>query len=88
MWFQHDGAASHFARQVRKHLAANYNDHRIGRSWPVANPPRSPDLTPMDFFLWGHIKTSIFTSPVDSEDDLIARVVEAAATIRQQLGIF
>jgi len=43
-------------------------------------PSRSPDLTPLDYFLWGYIKALINTSPVDSEDDLIARIVEAAAT--------
>jgi len=42
----------------------------------------------MDLFLWGHIKTLIYTSPVDSEEDLIARIVELAATIRQHPGIF
>ena len=31
----------------------------------------------------GHIKALIYTSPVDSEKDLIAHIVEAAATIRQ-----
>jgi len=82
MRFQHDGAAGHFAGQVRKHLTATYGDHWIGRGWPVACPPRSPDLTPMDFYLCGHIKTLIFMSPVDSKDDLIARIVKAAATTR------
>jgi hypothetical protein len=33
----------------------------------------------MDFFLRSHIKALIYISPVDSED-LIARIVEAAAT--------
>ena len=42
----------------------------------------------MDFFLWGHIKALIYTSPVDSEEDLIACIVEVAATIRQQPGTF
>jgi hypothetical protein len=32
------------------------------------------------FFLWDHIKALIYTLPVDSEEDLIARTVEAAAT--------
>jgi len=41
----------------------------------------------MDYFLWGRIKALIYTSPVDSEDDLIARIVEVAATITQQTGI-
>jgi len=52
----------------------------------VAWPPRSPDLTPLHFFQWGHIKALIDTLPFDSEVDLIARIVEA--TIRQQPGIF
>jgi len=42
----------------------------------------------MDFFLWGHIKALFYSSPVDSEKDLIDCMVEAAATIRQQPGIF
>jgi hypothetical protein len=52
-------------------------------SWP----PRSPDLIPMDF-LWNHIKALIYTLPVDSEEDHIACIVGAVATIRQQPGIF
>jgi len=42
----------------------------------------------MYFFLWGHIKALIYMSPVGSEEDLIARIVEAAASIRQQASIF
>lgn len=26
-------------------------------------PPRSPDLTPLDFFLWGHLKTVVYADP-------------------------
>jgi len=46
----------------------------------VALPTRLLDLTPMDFFLWGHI----YALPVDSEEYLIAHIVETVATIRQQ----
>jgi hypothetical protein len=35
-------------------LATNY-DCWIAQGGPVAWPPRLLDLTPMDFFLWGHI---------------------------------
>jgi hypothetical protein len=48
------------------------NDRWIGLGGPTAWPPRSPDFTPMDFFLWGHIKALIYKSPVDSEEDLIS----------------
>jgi hypothetical protein len=86
MWFHQDRATTHFARQVREHLTATYKDRWIERDGPVAWPPKLPDLTPMEFFLCGQIKNSIFTSPVDSEDDLIARIVKAAPTITQQPG--
>jgi hypothetical protein len=41
----------------------------------------------MEFFLWGHISTLIYMPPNDSEEDLIARIVESAATIRQHPDI-
>jgi hypothetical protein len=40
----------------------------------------------MEIFLWGHIESLIYTSPIHSEEDLIARIVEAAATIMQHPG--
>jgi hypothetical protein len=42
----------------------------------------------MEFFLWEHIKALIYTSSFASEEDLVASIVEIAATIRQQPGIF
>ena len=30
------------------------------RGGPVAWPPRSPDLTPLDYYLWGHTKTLVY----------------------------
>jgi hypothetical protein len=42
----------------------------------------------MDFFLWIHIKALIYASPVDSEEDLIIRIFEVAANIRQPPGTF
>jgi hypothetical protein len=63
-----------------QHFTASYNDPWNGWGGPMAWPPRSPYLTPMHFFLWGHIKAPIYTSPVDSEEDLIVHIVEAAGT--------
>ena len=30
-------------------------------------PPRSPDLTPLDFYLWGFIKTNVYTYPMPKD---------------------
>jgi len=52
VWFQHSRALTHFVRHVLEHLTATYNDRSLGWTGrPVAWPPRSPDLTPMGFFL-------------------------------------
>jgi hypothetical protein len=56
MWFQQDGAPPHFHRNVRQHLDDNFTNIWIGRGSNNLWPPRSPDLTPLDFFLVGLIK--------------------------------
>ena len=53
LWFQHDGAPAHFSLDVREYLNNVFPNPWSGRGGPVQWPPRSPDLTPMDFFIWG-----------------------------------
>jgi hypothetical protein len=48
--FQHDGAPALFCRQGTACLNQLYESRRIGRRGPIPWPPRSPDLTPRDFF--------------------------------------
>ena len=52
MWFQHDGAPPHFSLHVRELMDRRFEQRWIGRGGPIACPPGSPDLTPLDFFLW------------------------------------
>lgn len=48
-----DGVSAHFARDVRHYLDTRFPQW-IGRgSRSVAWPPRSPGLTPLDFFFCG-----------------------------------
>uniref|UniRef100_A0A2H1WMQ9 SFRICE_037792 n=1 Tax=Spodoptera frugiperda TaxID=7108 RepID=A0A2H1WMQ9_SPOFR len=47
----HDGAPLHVVRSVRERLSVMLEDRWIGRLGPQAWPPRSPDLTPLDFFV-------------------------------------
>ncbi|KAJ4435395.1 hypothetical protein ANN_18010 [Periplaneta americana] len=83
-----NGAPLHFDRCVRNHLNATFPDCWIGRGGPVPWPPRSPDLTPLDFFLWGDVKRFVYEIPIDTAEDLVARVVEAAHVIRDNVGLF
>jgi len=60
MTLQQDGAPAHFSVQVRTFLNENFPGW-IGRRGIVDWPPRSPDLTPCDFDLWGILKDRVFS---------------------------
>ena len=87
MWLQHDGAPAHFDRNVRNHLNVTYPNRWIGRGGPVLWPARSPDLTPLDYFLWGSMKALVYATPVTSEEDLITRVHGAIEILSRQLHL-
>ncbi|KAE9536207.1 hypothetical protein AGLY_007430 [Aphis glycines] len=57
---------AHYTIPVREYLDREYPGKWIGRRGPIEWPPRSPDLTPIDFFLWGHLKTVVYKTPNDN----------------------
>jgi hypothetical protein len=77
-----------FSRAVRDVLSNTYHDRCIGRGGPIARPPRSPDLNPLDFYVWGHQQTLVHAAPVGNEEALHYRIVDACQTIRNYPGIF
>lgn len=74
MWLMHDGAPPHFSRNVRNYLNNTFRDKWIGRSGPVSWPARSPDLTPMDFYVWGHMKALVYNTTINSTEELLNRI--------------
>lgn len=84
MYYQQDGAPAHFARQVRQHLDERFPGRWIGRGGPISWPPRSPDLTPLDYCLWGWFKEEVYKVKVDTRDALIQRIRNAAADIKER----
>lgn len=63
--WQQDGAPPHYSLLVRECLNSNF-DEWIGRRGTIDWPPRSCDLTPMDFSVWGIIKNKVFAErPLD-----------------------
>lgn len=83
-WYQHDGAPPHIARPVRERLTELFGDHWIGRYGPHAWPPRSPDLTPLDFFLWGHVKDRVFDRPCQTADEMRDKIEVVFEQLKQQ----
>ena len=70
MWFQQDGATSHTARITIDLLKGEFGERVISRNGPVKWPPRSCDLTPLDFFLRDHIKSLVYANKPATLDDL------------------
>jgi hypothetical protein len=56
MLFMHDGDPPHISHIARQYLNDHFPGKWIGRNGPLARPPRSPDLNPIDFYLCGHVK--------------------------------
>ncbi|GBO01718.1 hypothetical protein AVEN_3636-1 [Araneus ventricosus] len=44
-------------------------------------PSRSPDLTPMDFFLWGYLRKQVYATPPPTLQDLQRRITDACANV-------
>ncbi|CAH2004529.1 unnamed protein product [Acanthoscelides obtectus] len=77
-WFQLDGCPTHYSRIVRNWLDENYPERWIGRGGPVAWPPRSPDLNPLDFFVWGFLKEKVYQTPVTTRDMMLIDIIRNA----------
>lgn len=75
--FQLDGAPGHWSRFVREFLDEKFPSRWIGRGGPISWPPRSPDLTPPDFFLWGFIKDKTYAQDPKTTEDLRVAIKHA-----------
>lgn len=86
-WFMHDGAPPHFLISVRDHLTQKYGGHWIGRGGPVAWPARSPDLNPMDFCIWGYLKTLVYSHKINSIEELQQQIENGFQDIKNNHGL-
>ncbi|GFY27738.1 uncharacterized protein TNCV_242041 [Trichonephila clavipes] len=58
-----DGATSHTANPVKAFLIQTFGEDRIvSRRCRYPWSPRSPDLTPEHFWLWGYLKSRVYLS--------------------------
>ncbi|KAJ4444914.1 hypothetical protein ANN_06713 [Periplaneta americana] len=69
-FFQQDGTLPHFRLTVRELLNEVIHGCWIGSRDPVEWLPKSPDLTPLDFFLWGHFKSVVYSNRPRKLDEL------------------
>ena len=81
LWFQQDGCPAHWHRMAQAAADLLFPGKWIGRGGPVAWPPRSPDLTPLDFLLWGVIKEIVYRLKPTTRQDMKRRIREAIRSL-------
>jgi hypothetical protein len=66
-FYQQDGVTCHTSAASMAEIESFFPGRVISkRLWP----PRSPDLTPPDFFLWGHLKGRVYMNRPRTLEDL------------------
>ncbi|GFU56149.1 transposable element Tc3 transposase [Trichonephila clavipes] len=78
-------ATCHTARVTIDLLKDTFGDRLISRFGPVNWPPRSCDLTPLDYFLWGYVKSLVYADKPQTLDHLEDNIRRVIADIRPQM---
>lgn len=73
IWHQ-DGAPPHNVLPVVNYLNEKYETW-IGRNGPIQWPPNSPDLTPLDSFLWGFLKNKVYEHRSENIEEMRERLL-------------
>ncbi|GFV82685.1 transposable element Tc3 transposase [Trichonephila clavipes] len=85
LWFQQDGATCPTARATIDLLKDTFADRLISRFGPVNWPPRSCDLTTLDYSLWGYVKSLVYADKPQMLDQLEDNIRRVIADIRPQM---
>jgi hypothetical protein len=74
LWFMQDGAPAHNCNIVKAYLRQVFGDRVIAIGWDPEWAPRSPDVTPCDFFLWGFLKDRVYGDRLSDRQALKAKI--------------
>ena len=65
-------------------LQRNFQKRVISRKTQFEWAPHSPDLSPPDFFLWGHLKDRVYKTKPQTIADLKVRIREEIEAIEEE----
>lgn len=85
--WQQDGAPSHNIRSVVTYLNNHYNLW-IGRNGPIRWPANSPDLTPLDLFLWGYLKNKVYYDRPENINILRQKIEQETLLLQRENVVF
>ncbi|GBN28156.1 hypothetical protein AVEN_218069-1 [Araneus ventricosus] len=82
VWFEHDGAPLHKVSSVQQYIWDTFQQQVIEYGGCVEWPPHSPDLNPLDFFLWGYIKQRVYATPLPTLQKLRNRITDGSFHVK------
>ena len=82
IWCQQDGATWHTAEATLDVLRPVFEDRINSRRAFVVWPPRSCDLTPLEYYLWGTVKNKCYADQPVTIDALQDNIREAISEIQ------
>ena len=74
VYLQEDGATCHTSCKTIGLLREKFPGRVISRNGDYNWPPRSCDSTPLDFFLWGHVKDKVYADTPQSIQELKEKI--------------
>ena len=75
----------HTARAALTKLEGLFPGKLISKGGSVQWPPRLPDLTIPDFFLWRYLKSQVYSTPIRSLQQLKRRVRAAVRAVPEHM---
>jgi hypothetical protein len=85
LWFQQDGATAHTSCRSLGILREMFPGHVAFLRGDIRWPPRSPDLTPCDFFLWGYLKAQVYQHRSKTLESLEEAITQEVAAIPPEM---
>ena len=74
--FQQDGAAPHVSKAALCWIRDHFGDRTVSRGTGHSWAANSPDLSPLDFHLWGYLKDKVCGKIFQSIQDLREAITE------------
>ena len=84
-WFQQDGATPHTAIASLELLHSHFGDRVISRRTDHPWAAHLPDLSPLDFFLWGYIKNHVYQNSPATLDELKREIRRVTNMVTQDV---
>ena len=83
-WFQQDGATPHTANITLEWLDQQFPDRLISRRRDQEWLPHSPDLNPLDFYLWGLLKDKVYQNNPQTIAELKLAITQNICAIKRE----